>query len=403
MGNQEKQALINSMHVPDKYGGLESGESPMTGTINGLSVATCALFIVAEMAGSGILALPRAIGEGGWTGLGLLFVCCLLSLYCGIKLGNCWTIVRRNNKECRGHVRDPYPLIGQAAAGKFGKYLVEFCVLLTLFGVCVVFLLLASRQISSLIDTKIGSFTGQNEFRIWVLICGLILLPFTWLATPKELWPFAVGASICTMIACILIVARTGMEIYKYGVAPSNTRAEPGVKCFFTAFGTIAFSFGGATLFPTFQTDMKHPTKFPIAAMLAFAGVLIMYIPVTVLPYLAFGNAVDSNILVTLKAAPGNGKALVTSADALITFHLLFTFVITINPIGQQIEEYLKMKHGRYYICHDIFLNLKFVKSETKGATHTEARVNYISFRYAKQARLSNFSSFFCLFVTETV
>lgn len=329
----------------DLYNAAEEGESPYTGTVKGLTITTCAMFIIAEMAGSGILALPKAISEAGWTGVGLLVVCCFISLYCGIILGKCWTIVRNSNTDYHGHVRDPYPLIGLAASGKVGKYIVEFCVLVTLFGVCVVFLLLASEQIASLVHTSFGALNQKSEFRIWILICGAVLLPFTWLATPKEMWQFAVGAGICTMVACLFIIVRTGMYIKEYSTKPISQDTPVSVKSFFAAFGTIAFSFGGATLFPTFQTDMRHPRQFPVAATLAFIGVLIMYLPVSSLPFLAFGTKLDDNILKTLKEANGDGKAFVTAAETLITFHLLFTFVITINPIGQQIEEYIKLPH----------------------------------------------------------
>jgi len=346
----EKDRLINPVSNHASYSVSKSTsdsdlESSTTGTVKGLTVFTCAMFIIAEMAGSGILALPKAVAEAGWTGAGLLVFCCFLSLYCGIILGKCWMLIRERNPRYKGHVRDPYPIIGSEAFGKTGKIVVEFCVLVTLIGVCVVFLLLSSQQISSLINTNIGSFTPKTEFRLWVLICGFVLLPFTWLATPKDIWPFAVAASSCTMLACILIVIRTSMHIYQHGAQVVNDKTEVTAKSLFTAFGTIAFSFGGATLFPTFQTDMKVPSKFPYAALLSFIGVLTMYIPVSVLPYIAFGSKVDDDILTTLKNLPGNGKAFVTTAEAAITFHLLFTFVITINPISQQIEEYLKLKH----------------------------------------------------------
>ena len=319
--------------------------SDLTGTLKGMTVLTCAIFIIAEMAGSGVLALPKSVSESGWTGMALLIGCCLLSLYCGIILGNCWTIVREQNPAYRGHVRDPYPLIGAQAAGKLGKYVVEFCVLVTLFGVCVVFLLLASEQISSLINTKIGSFTPKNEFRVWILICSACLLPFTWLATPKDLWPFAVGATFCTIVACILMIARSGMHIATYGASHKDGGIT--ADSFFSAFGTIAFSFGGASLFPTFQTDMKEPLKFPQAASLGFAFVLLLYVPMVTVPYIAFGRHIDDNLLQTLSDLPGNGHALVEASKVLITFHLLFAFVITLNPICQQIEEYLKMNHGK--------------------------------------------------------
>ena len=341
-------------NINDNESSTDKNEN--TGSAHGLTIFTCSLFIIAEMAGSGILALPKAVSEAGWTGLFLLIFCCLLSLYCGVLLGNCWMSVRSRNTRYQIHVRDPYPVIGFEAAGKAGKIIVEICVLVTLFGVCVVFLLLASQQISSLIDSDIGGFTVKNEFRLWVLICGFALLPFTWLATPKDIWPFAIAASACTILAAIFICVRTGMYIHNHGVLKYSEQSHTTAKSLFNAFGTIAFSFGGASVFPTFQADMRKPSQFKYAASIAFIFVLIMYIPVSILPYLAFGSSVNDDILRTLKELDGNGKIFVKLAEALITFHLLFTLIITINPITQQIEEYMKLPHSKYYYIIFLFL-----------------------------------------------
>ena len=315
----------------------------------GISVTTCALFIIATMAGSGILAIPKAVSESGWTGILMLVLGCCMSLYCGIILGQCWMLTTSTTESSRHHLRDPYPVIGQYAAGKWGKRLVEICVLVTLVGVCTVFLLLSSHQISSLANTNIGSLTPQNEFRVFVLLCGLVLLPFTWLDSPKEIWQFALGASLCTIIACVFIIIRTSMYLYENGIAPSSARKTETFKSFFSAFGTIAFAFGGATVFPTFQTDMKCPQRFPLSAILAFVAVLLMYVPVAILPYLAFGSAVDDNILETLKEAKGSGRFMITISEVVITFHLLFTFVITVNPISRQFEKYFKTEHSESF------------------------------------------------------
>ena len=65
----------------------------------GLTVFTAAVFIIGEMAGSGVLALPAAIVGAGWTGFGMLVVCCFASGYCGTVLGRSWSILRERHDE----------------------------------------------------------------------------------------------------------------------------------------------------------------------------------------------------------------------------------------------------------------------------------------------------------------
>ena len=48
--------------------------------------------------------------------------------------------------------------------------------------------------------------------------------------------------------------------------------ASPSLSSFFLGFGTILFSFGGASTFPTIQNDMADRTRFPLSVTIAFFG-----------------------------------------------------------------------------------------------------------------------------------
>ena len=69
-------------------------------------------------------------------------------------------------------------------------------------GVCVVFLILAAGNMSNLVKLHVSDHT---ELRIWLLICFAVLLPLSWLGTPKEFWGIAIGASVATAVACLMI------------------------------------------------------------------------------------------------------------------------------------------------------------------------------------------------------
>lgn len=104
--------------------------------IQGLTVFTAAVFIIGEMAGSGVLALPSAMVAAGPMGFVMLFLGCLASGYCGVVLGRSWTLLRARHPEYQQHVRDPYPTIGRKAVGKWGARAVSVCVNITLLGKC---------------------------------------------------------------------------------------------------------------------------------------------------------------------------------------------------------------------------------------------------------------------------
>ena len=115
----------------------------------------------------------------------------------------------------------------------------------------------------------------------------------------------------------------------------------------FVAFGTILFSFGGASTFPTIQTDMKRSSRFPLSVFWAYIGVVSMYLPVTVLGFVAYGRNITSNILNSVGYNQHNTSAVMLDIVlALITLHLLFSFVIVVNPVSQQLEELLSIPQG---------------------------------------------------------
>ena len=118
----------------------------------GLTVFTAAIFIIGEMAGSGVLALPAAIVGAGWTGFGLLVLCCFASGYCGTVLGRSWAILRDRHEEYRGHVRYPYPAIGEKAYGRWASITVTVCIQITLLGKTLINILQTLISISALKD-----------------------------------------------------------------------------------------------------------------------------------------------------------------------------------------------------------------------------------------------------------
>ena len=78
------------------------------GLTHGLTAFTAALFIVGEMAGSGVLALPEAVANTGWIGVLLIILLGMLSGVCGIVLSRSWLILRRDFREYQEHVRYQY-------------------------------------------------------------------------------------------------------------------------------------------------------------------------------------------------------------------------------------------------------------------------------------------------------
>ncbi|XP_013403250.1 amino acid transporter AVT1C-like isoform X1 [Lingula anatina] len=313
----------------------DKAEYPSAGHAHhGLTVITACLFIAGEMAGSGVLALPRAVENSGWFGLVMIFVCCLISGYCGVLLGQCWIILQERWEEYRSDTRDPYTSIGVRAMGKVGKYSVSFANNVQLFGVGVVFLLLAAENIQSLAE-NIGH--TEISFCYWNLLIAGFLTPFTWLGTPKDFWPIAMGAMGATAIACVILTANLIVDHNQ--VASVTVRHDPvGFTSFFMAFGTILFAFGGLSVFPTIQHDMKKPKEFWKSVTIGYSIVLCMYIPVSAVAYFFLGHKLDDNILRSVTPGP-----MLYIVEILLTLHLMMGLVLVLNPFLQELEEIFRV------------------------------------------------------------
>ncbi|XP_074642009.1 uncharacterized protein LOC141899538 isoform X1 [Tubulanus polymorphus] len=309
--------------------------------VNGIKVFTAVIFVIGEMAGSGVIALPKAVVNLGVVGFVLMVVCCFLAAYTGTILGKCWTIIQERHSSYRSRTRDPYPAIAFVAYGKPGRIAVSISNNVTLFGVGVVFLLLSSEITADLISNsglKVSSC-------YWLLIIAGVLTPFTWLGSPKDMWFLAVGAASTTLLATVLIVINL-LQIQPQVPMPVHTNPDQRDSGFTQAllgFGTIVYAFGNHSVLPTVQHDMKRPKKFTTVVYSAFLVVLLMYTPVSAIAYLVFGDSVDVSILTSIQNQSA-GPILFT-VQSLLGFHLLFGFVILVNPVCQEVENSLNVPH----------------------------------------------------------
>ncbi|BES98459.1 amino acid transporter [Nesidiocoris tenuis] len=301
---------------------------------HGLGIFTAAIFIVGEMAGSGVLALPRAVVDSGWIGLGLVIFFCVNSCYGGTRLGLCWEIIEERYPEHRGQTRNPYPMIAQYALGKWGRMLVTVCVQITLFGAGVVYLLLASQIVQDLLKNIAPKIT----FCMWFLIfAALISLPM-WLGSPKDFRLVGFLAVMTTALSCIFIFAQIVKEgVHNPYVVPHRNKNW---MDFFLSFGVILFSFGGASTFPTIQNDMADRSKFKTSVYIAFAVILVLYLPIAFASYFVFGDYTDPNIILSLGDGPN-----VICANVFMAVHLIMAFLIIVNPVCQDIENIFNVPH----------------------------------------------------------
>uniref|UniRef100_A0A915CSL2 Amino acid transporter transmembrane domain-containing protein n=1 Tax=Ditylenchus dipsaci TaxID=166011 RepID=A0A915CSL2_9BILA len=162
------------------------------------------------------------------------------------------------------------------------------------------------------------------------------MLPFTLLKSPKDFWWAVIGAMITTSIAVSLILYGATLD---YNVCVQNVNYAKIVPTkFFMCFGTVMFAYGGHGAFPTIQHDMKKPYLFRRSVCTAFLIVLCMYLPVSIMGYLTYGDSLRDSIIPSLQEF-----TIQQAVNILITLHVVLALTIVFNPLNQEWEELLNV------------------------------------------------------------
>ncbi|CAJ0579044.1 unnamed protein product, partial [Mesorhabditis spiculigera] len=314
------------------------------------------LFVVGDLAGGGLVALPTAMIQSGfWGGLVITTIMTLVVTYTAYVLGLSWNILLERWPEYHSHCRKPYPEIGYRALGVHMRRFVSICIDVTQFGISVVYLLLSSKNIHDFLK---AFFKSDLSFCIVVLCLAVCLLPITFLKSPNDFWWAVVIAMMTTSIAVILILVGSVLDYDKC----HSEKAMPDfhVTNYFLALGTFLFAYGGHSAFPTIQHDMRRPQEFTKSVILAFTIMAIMYFPVCIMGYLTYGNSVRDSIINSIQIT-GIQQAI----NILITIHCILTLTIVFNPLMQEAEELFRVKQhfgiGRVIVRTSIMIAVVIV------------------------------------------
>ncbi|KAI6242280.1 Amino acid transporter, transmembrane family-containing protein [Aphelenchoides fujianensis] len=316
---------------------------------HGMHWAVAGLFLVGDMAGGGIVALPTAVLQCGFfVGLVVCGVMALVATTTAVFLGHSWLVLLRLWPEYRAaHCRKPYAEIGFRALGLRAKSLVSVCLNVTQFGVAVVFLLLSAKNIHDFVAT----FTSKGpDLCVVLLVLGVLLLPITLLKSPEDFW-WAIVAGMCsTAIAVSLIVAGAARDHER--CAPAA--AEPSFRFsgFFGALGTIVFTFCAHATYPqvllkstlmngecrTIQHDMRRPAHFSRSAVMAYGIICLLYAPVVVMAYLTYGDSLRESIINSIQTS-----WIQQAVNMMIAAHCMLTLALVFNPLNQEAEEFFRV------------------------------------------------------------
>jgi proton-coupled amino acid transporter len=295
--------------------------------------------------GSGILALPFAAEKGGLLMLPVLIAISGLwnGLACELMI-NCKRACRLDTAPVG--VTSTYSKIAYEAGGWPAVYLTDFCIVVTLLGVCVTYLITFMTLLKGIPHMPLESWQ-------LAVLSAIVVYPNACSTDISKLTIVSFAGLVILLLAvCALVV----FGIYYFGedvaIDPwaDLTLLPKTTDDFANAVGIAVFGFGLPSLAFPIEESMSQPKDFHKANRIAVAFVWIIYTLVAVGVCLLFVHdprGISSNVLQNLPAH----SFVAHIVRVLMATVCIFTFPLTFIPPAQMLERMAVNIFGRCFCC----------------------------------------------------
>ncbi|RKP06362.1 transmembrane amino acid transporter protein-domain-containing protein, partial [Thamnocephalis sphaerospora] len=257
-----------------------------TSALGTASVGKVFFLLIKSFIGTGVLFLPRAFYNGG-----LLFSAIVLCLVSALCLHAMLLLV-----ECRRVVPGSFGDIGGALYGPVARYAVLFSIVISQLGFSCAYTIFVAKNIRDL-----AMLVSDCRWIIpekYLIIGQLaVYIPMAMVRKIKHL-------SNAALVADLFIVFGL-VYLYYYDISVLVTVGMARVQHFNSAdfalfIGTAIFTFEGIGLLIPIVESMAEPQKFPRVLSITMVLVTFVFTSIGVLSYAAFGEEVESVVLLNL-------------------------------------------------------------------------------------------------------
>lgn len=298
---------------------------------------TAAVHNVTAIVGAGVLGLPYAMAYLTWPGgVIVLVVSWITSLY------TLWQLCAMH--EMDGLRFNRYHELGQYAFGpRLGLWLVVPFQVIVMVGLGIVYMITGGSAM-----LRVWQLYGNNQahpfgLSCWILVFFGLQLFLSQIPNFNQLKLISFSAAVMSL----------GYSTIAVGVAISDGK-QPGVEYnlngisladglfgAMTAFGTIAFAFGGHNVVLEIQATLPSPPntlkRYMRGVYLAYGIVSWCYAGVAFSGYYAYGQTVAENILFSLD----HPRGVIALAAMMVLVHVTGSYQVYSMPIYDMIETVL--------------------------------------------------------------
>lgn len=352
---QSEDAAVHIVHHiridPENQVHIIESEKPYDGTATGQETiieyamhieedqGTCSTLQTAFNSGNilcgvGLLTVPFAMANSGFSSIVLLLLIGMAACYTGCLLARCMEADKRIKT---------YPDIGQAAFGTWGRVLVSVLLYMELFACCVDFVILEGDNLSAVFPHARLAVGGLqlNAQQSMVLLAALIILPTVWLRDLSLLSYISVGGLVASL-ALLALVAWEGVSFTGFTHTAVPLVVWRGVP---TALGLYSFCFSGHAVFPSVYNSMRVKSDFGPMLLSVFAFSVVLYGAMALTGCLMFGETVSQNITLSMQRfRPDALPSLI--ATWLVIINPMTKLALALAPVAMALEELVQSPTG---------------------------------------------------------
>lgn len=258
--------------------------------VQGTTTPSKAVFLLLKsFIGTGVMFLPKAFSNGG-----LMFSTSVMLLIAGLSLWSFLLLVETRNK-----VPVSFGDMGGVLFGPNMRLFVLFSITISQIGfVCAYMVFVAQNAHAFLLSVT----NCKTDIALHWLILGqlFIFVPLAMIRKIQKLSVFALIADVFILLGLSYLYYYDTLTLVTKGFGDVQWIINP--KSFPLFIGTAVFTFEGIGLVIPIAESMKEPEKFPKVLTGSMIFMTILFTSVGVVSYLAFGDDVETVILLNLPA-----------------------------------------------------------------------------------------------------
>ncbi|OMJ11370.1 Vacuolar amino acid transporter 3 [Smittium culicis] len=285
--------------------------------------------LIKSFVGTGVLFLPKSFHNGGLLfSVVLMVVIAYLALHCMLLL-----------VECHSKLKMSYGDIGYHLMGEKVRTIVLTSIIISQIGFCCAYSVFVATNTRFLFN-KFTDCKMNFPLSFWILIQFIIYIPMSMVRKIKNFSTLALIANIFIFIGICYLFYYDGHVLAKYGIS-DIVMFNP--VTFPLLIGTAVYTFEGIGLVIPVVDSMKKPSEFPKVLSLTVFVSAVIFISVASFSYMAFGESVETVILLNLT----EGGHATTFIQFLYSIAIIFSVPLQLFPAIRILETKIFARSGK--------------------------------------------------------